>query len=88
MGEFDVLASVTLAAPPPLAQAVFEHADAAIDSGAGYMAGASRLPNDAGLVYRVLGKETEPVTAKVREVWQLVRHEALGAAIPKPRSWA
>lgn len=88
MGEFDVLASVTLAAPTALADAVLDHVDAAIDASAGCMAGASRLPNDAGLVYKVLGKETEPVRAKVREFWRLVRREALGARIPEPRSWA
>ena len=88
MGEFDVLASVTLAAPAPLAEAVLDHVDATIDSGTGCMAGASRLPNDAGLVYKVLGKETEPVKTKVREFWQLVRQEALGARIPELRSWA
>lgn len=86
MGEFDVLASVTLAAPIPLADAVLDHVDAKVDSGC--MAAASRLPNDAGLIYRVLGKETEPVRAKVRAFWQLVRREAVGACIPEPRSWA
>jgi urease accessory protein len=88
MGEFDVLASVTLAAPVPLAEAVLDQVGMTADSSAGCMAGAGRLPNDAGLAYRVLGKETEPVRAKVREFWQLVRHEALGAPIPEPRPWA
>ncbi len=87
MGEFDVLASVTLATPPPIAEAVLSHVDATIDSSAGCMAGASRLPNDAGLVYKVLGKETEPVRAMVREFWRQVRHEVLGAPIPIPRPW-
>jgi urease accessory protein len=87
MGEFDVFANVTLAAPTPIADAVLDQVDAAVDATAGCMAGASRLPNDAGLVYKVLGKETEPVKAKVREFWRLVRHEALGARIPEPRSW-
>jgi urease accessory protein len=87
MGEFDVLASVTLAAPPGLADAVLERVAATIDATTGCMAGASRLPNDAGLVYKVLGKETEPVKAKVREFWRLVRHEARGAPIPEPRPW-
>jgi len=88
MGEFDVLATVTLAAPPQLAESVLEQIGATIDVSAGCMAGASRLPNDAGLVYKVLGTETEPVTAKVREIWRLVRQEALGAPIPAPRQWA
>jgi urease accessory protein len=88
MGQFDVFANVTLAAPTPVADAVLERVQAVIDVSAGCMAGASRLPNDAGLAYKVLGKETEPVKAKVREFWQLVRHEALGARIPDPRPWA
>lgn len=88
MGEFDVLASVTLAAPAPLAEAVLDHLGGATDFSAECMAGASRLPNDAGLVYKVLAKETEPVKAKVREFWRLVRQAALGAAIPEARSWA
>jgi UreD urease accessory protein len=33
------------------------------------IAGASRLPNDAGLVYKVFGMETEPVKSKVRAFW-------------------
>jgi urease accessory protein len=88
MGDFDVLASVTLAAPSRVAAAVLERVGATIDASAGYMAGASLLPNDAGLVYKVLGTETEPVTAKVRDFWRLVRREALGSAIPDPRPWA
>lgn len=87
MGEFDVLASVTLAAPARLTAAVLDQVEAELDAAGGWMAGASRLPNDAGLVYRVLGRETEPVRARVREFWRLVRREALGAPIPEPRSW-
>jgi hypothetical protein len=33
------------------------------------VAGASWLPDDAWLVYKVLGMETEPVKAMVREFW-------------------
>jgi urease accessory protein len=88
VGEFDVLANVTLVAPPRLAEGVLEHVEATVDASAGCMAGASRLPNDAGLVYRVLGRETEPVEARVREFWRMVRYEALGAPIPQSRQWA
>jgi urease accessory protein len=43
------------------------------------VAGAGRLPHDAGLVYKVLGMETEPVQAKVAAFWALVRSEVAGA---------
>jgi len=87
MGDFDVVASAILATPPLHAEAVLERLDFGIDPDAGCMAGASRLPNDAGLIYKVLGKETEQVAAKIREFWSLVRHEVLGAQIPRLRSW-
>ncbi|MDR2983875.1 MAG: urease accessory protein UreD [Nocardiopsaceae bacterium] len=87
MGEFDVLANVALIAPTRLAEAVLKNVSAEIDAGAGYMAGAGHLPNDAGLFYKVLGKETEQVRAKVRDFWWTVRSEALGTAIPEPRPW-
>jgi len=87
MGEFDVLGSVTLASPPQITEAVLEQADSGFDRRRGCMAGASRLPNDAGLVYKVLGMETEQVKAKIREFWQLGRQAAVGAPIPSPRSW-
>ena len=46
--------------------------------------GACRLPNDAGLIFKVLGRETAQVKAKVREFWAVAREEITGAAIPPP----
>jgi hypothetical protein len=57
------------------------------DIGGECRAGASRLPNDAGLVYKVLGVETEPVKSKARAFWDLVRQEVVGAPIPAARPW-
>jgi urease accessory protein len=51
------------------------------------MAGASRLPNDAGLIYKVLGPENQPVRAKVREFWVLVRRVVLDEPIPAVPLW-
>jgi urease accessory protein len=51
------------------------------------VAGASRLPHEAELVYKVLGTETEPVKAMVRAFWTLVRQEVTGAPIPAARPW-
>jgi urease accessory protein len=87
MGNFDVFANVTLITPEPRADRIFEQVIAGADADADCVAGASRLPNDAGLVYKVLGKETEPVKAKVRAFWDLVRREVAGAPIPAARPW-
>jgi urease accessory protein len=45
------------------------------------------LPNDAGLIYKVLGRETAQVKAKVREFWAIARREITGAEIPAPFFW-
>jgi hypothetical protein len=87
MGKFDVFANVTLITPVRHTDQVFEQVVPGADIGADCVAGASRLPNDAGLVYKVLGMETEPVKAKVRAFWDLVRQEVAGAPIPAARPW-
>jgi urease accessory protein len=50
-------------------------------------AGASRLPGNAGLSYKVLGTATKPVKSKVWAFWALARQEVLGAPIPSARLW-
>ena len=87
MGNFDVLANVTLITPAHHASQIFEQVVPGPDIGADCVAGASRLPNGAGLVYKVLGMETEPVKAKVRVFWDLVRNQLTGAHAPPPRPW-
>jgi urease accessory protein len=52
-----------------------------------WAAGACRLPNDAGLVFKVLGQESEPVRAKVREFWSIVRQTVTGASVPPEFVW-
>ena len=85
MGRFDVFANVTLITPRRHADHILETVIPEISETCA--AGASRLPNDAGLVYKVLGMETEPVKAKVRAFWACVRQQVLGAPIPPARPW-
>jgi urease accessory protein len=85
MGKFDVFANVTLVTPRHHADLIFERA--ATGSDPECMAGASRLPGNAGLSYKVLGTATEPVKSKVRDFWALVRQQVLGTPIPPPRLW-
>ena len=88
MGKFDVFANVTLITPRRHADRIFEQVVPGADTSTDCVAGASRLPNDAGLVYKVIGMETEPVKAKVRGFWELARQQVLGAPIPAARPWA
>ena len=87
MDGFDVFGNVILCAPADVADRVHARVGAEVDLERGVAFGACRLPNDAGLVYKVLGRETEQVRARVREFWEVARHEITGAAIPPPFFW-
>jgi urease accessory protein len=95
MGEFDVLANVILVTPARHATRILEQVVTLAGTGAadgrttasGCLAGASRLPHDAGLVYKVLGTETQPVKAQIRAFWDLARREVAGAPAPASASW-
>lgn len=47
----------------------------------------SRLPNGAGLIFKVLGQETEPVRAAIRGFCVAAREEVTGHTFPPPFSW-
>lgn len=87
MDTFDVFANVILCAPKDKAERIHERAEADVDLAEGVAFGACRLPNDAGVIFKVLGRETAQVKAKVREFWKLVREEIIGAALPPPYLW-
>ena len=87
MDGFEVFANVILCTPDRTAERIHEQVSAEVDLDAGVAFGACRLPNGAGLVYKVLGRETAQVKAKVREFWAIARREITGAAIPPLQFW-
>jgi urease accessory protein len=87
MDSFDVFANVILCTPKDRADRVYERVEADVDLAEGVAFGACRLPNDAGLIYKILGRETAQVKAKVREFWGVVRREVTGAGLPPPFLW-
>lgn len=84
---FHVFANVVLLTTPERAQRVFDRTEPTWDEAARLAAGVNRLPNAAGLVYKVLGMDTEPVRAKVREFCVHARREAVGKETPPTFSW-
>ena len=60
MGKFDVFANVTLVTPQRHADKIFEQVVPGVDTSADCVAGASRLPNDAGLATRCSGGRRSP----------------------------
>ncbi|CCE11093.1 Urease accessory protein ureD [Bradyrhizobium sp. STM 3843] len=87
MNSFDVFANVVLCTPKEKAVRIHERAEADVNQAGGIALGACYLPNDAGLIFKVLGRETAQVKAKVREIWGLVRQEVIGAALPPLYLW-
>ncbi|MEV0130388.1 urease accessory protein UreD [Dactylosporangium sp. NPDC050688] len=87
MGGFDVVANVVLLTSAARAERVIDQIPATSTMTGPAVAGASRLPNGAGLIYRVLGTDSEPVRAVVRDFWSLVRRETAGAPLPPPFRW-
>ncbi len=87
MNAFDVFGNVILCTPKDKAERILERVDADVRTDDGVAFGACRLPNDAGLVYKVLGHDTARVKAKVREFWGIVRKEVTGAELPPQFLW-
>jgi urease accessory protein len=87
MGQYDVLANVFLLTPKANADRVHAEITAAIEPDRDIAYGASRLPNDAGLLFKVLGRETPAVREKVREFWSLTRRAVRNAPIPTEFLW-
>jgi urease accessory protein len=78
---------VILCTPRENVDRIHELVTAEVDLAQGVAYGACRLPNDAGLIFKVLGRETAQVKAKVREFWEIVRREVVGAGVPAPFLW-
>lgn len=87
MNQYDVFGNVVLLATREHAEAVLADTPAAVNVEEGWAAGASRLPNEAGLVYKILAAETPVAREKVREFWGRVRRHVLGADAPKECRW-
>jgi urease accessory protein len=87
MGKFDVFANVTLITPSWHRARIIDQIVNGFVPAVQCVAGASLLPHDAGLVYKVLGMDVEPVKAMVRAFWRTVRQEVAGAPIPPARPW-
>lgn len=88
MGSFDVFANVLVLLPAKHIEAIASQAPAQFSLAEGWAAGASRLPNDAGLVYKIVGSEIQQVRQIVRGLWAIVRQQVLGVRVPRPFPWS
>lgn len=87
MDSFDAFGNVLLLTPKDCAERVLARVEADVDFERGVASGACTLPNDAGLIFKALGRETAQVKAEVRRFWGIVREEITGTSLPQPYFW-
>jgi urease accessory protein len=85
MSRYTVFANVIVMTPPAHADAIFEATPAYM--GKDTAVGISRLPNKAGLIYKVLTHKTAHAKAKVREFCSAVRTQVKGIPLPDDFPW-
>ncbi|MBV4411722.1 urease accessory protein UreD [Enterobacteriaceae bacterium YMB-R22] len=87
MGPFDVFGNVILLTPACHHQRIIDRITPLYDEAAGLACGVSRLPNECGLIFKALGKESPQVKAAIRLFWRIAREEILGITLPAPFIW-
>lgn len=87
MGKFDVFANVIVMTPKDMAEKIYDKTEAFLDKKKMLAAGITRLPNDAGLLYKVLGMEPGPVKKMVRAFCDTVRRTVKGKPVPPEFPW-
>lgn len=87
MGRFDVFANVIVMTPKEHADKIYESTEAFIDRDKMIACGITHLPNDAGLLFKVLGMEPGPVKKIVRDFCSRVRQQVKGHPVPPEFPW-
>lgn len=87
MGRFDVFANVIVLAPKEHADKIYESTTPFIDREKNIACGITHLPNDAGLLFKVLGMEPGPVKKIVREFLATFRQEVRNRPLPEEFPW-
>lgn len=87
MDKYDVFANVIVMTPIEQATIIYDQIMPYIDNEKKIAVGITHLPNDAGLIFKVLGMEPGPVKSIVREFCSTVRKVIKGKPLPKEFSW-
>lgn len=87
MHHYDVFANVIVLTPEKDAAEIYAKTQAFINRDRRLAAGISYLPNQCGLIFKVLGEETQPVKRIVREFGSIVRMQIKGKPIPQEFIW-
>lgn len=87
MHGFDVFANVLVLTPPDKAKVIYDAAEPFYDKERRLAVGITHLPNEAGLLFKVLGMEPGPVKEIVRNFCSSVRMAVKGKPLPHEFPW-
>ena len=87
MHGYDIFANVVVLAPPEKAREIYDETAAFINRDTHVSAGITHLPNEAGLLFKVLARETGLVKAVVRDFCSSVRKAVKGVPLPAEFPW-
>ena len=87
MGTFDVFANVLLLTPKHHADKIFDPGPCRGEPGGAVGRRCISITQRCRVVFKVLGQESEPVQAKVREFWSIVRQTVTGAPVLPKFVW-
>lgn len=87
MHGYDTFANVIVMTPEDMAHKIYEKAVAFINRDNHVAVGITLLPNQAGLLFKVVGCETAMVKAEVRKCCSMVRREIKGVSLPDEFPW-
>ncbi|EEQ11216.1 Urease accessory protein ureD [Yersinia mollaretii ATCC 43969] len=87
MQTFDAFGNVILLTPKEHHDRILARVPARFDINGGIASGATRLPNDCGLVFKALGIDSGGVKAEIRQFWKIAREEILGITLPEKFLW-
>lgn len=85
MGTFDIYGNVIVLTPSAYQEAILAQSRSFYSKELSH--GVSRLPNGAGLIYKVLANDSTQVKKAIRVFWQTVRQVATGHSLPTPFLW-
>ena len=87
MGKFEIFANVVVMTPKQHADRIYAATKVGIDRGKMVATGITTLPNDAGLLFKVLGNDTGRIKKAVRDFCSVVRMEVKGKPVPPEFPW-
>jgi urease accessory protein len=85
MQDYDVFANVLVLTPQECADKIYDAVS--VSSNSCFAEGITRLPENAGLLYKVLGVDVGQIKIKVRDFCSIVRQTVKGVPVPNEFPW-